>query len=168
MIPLCVRTSCRSVFNQNFLSRPLITKQVPNSTFKLAFVNSSLLRTDTKVSRLEKKNARLLSSSKDIDVKDKIVTVPNLLCVGRIAVCPYLSSIIISGDYKTSLLIYSIAGFTDLVSRWYINLTKRDLSGCEFLVLYLLGSENSCVAQCKGKLANYHQFVQNWHVKTLF
>ena len=117
MIPLCVRTSCRSVFNQNFLNRPLITKQVPNSTFKLAFVNSSLLRTDTKVSRLEKKNARLLSSSKDIDVKDKIVTVPNLLCVGRIAVCPYLSSIIISGDYKTSLLIYSIAGFTDLVSR---------------------------------------------------
>ena len=116
MIPLCVRTSCRSVFNQNFLNRPLITKQVPNSTFKLAFVNSSLLRTDTKVSRLEKKNARLLSSSKDNDVKDKIVTVPNLLCVGRIAVCPYLSSIIISGDYKTSLLIYSIAGFTDLVS----------------------------------------------------
>ena len=47
--------------------------------------------------------------------KDRIFTIPNLLCVGRIAVSPYLASTIINGDYKTSLIIYSVAGFTDLV-----------------------------------------------------
>jgi len=47
--------------------------------------------------------------------KDRIFTVPNLLCVGRIAVSPYLAASIINGDYKTSLIIYSLAGFTDLL-----------------------------------------------------
>ena len=49
------------------------------------------------------------------DEKDRVYTIPNLLCVGRIVVCPYLYYAIINGDYKTSLIVYSIAGFTDLV-----------------------------------------------------
>ena len=56
--------------------------------------------------------------------KDRIFTVPNLLCVGRIAVSPYLAASIINGDYKTSLIIYSLAGFTDLVSTTCKGLSK--------------------------------------------
>jgi len=50
--------------------------------------------------------------------QDRIFTVPNLLCVGRIAVSPYLASSIINGDLKTSLAIFGFAGFTDLMDGW--------------------------------------------------
>ena len=47
---------------------------------------------------------------------DRVLTIPNLLCVGRIAVCPYLVHTISNGDLKTSLAIFGLASFSDLVS----------------------------------------------------
>ena len=69
--------------------------------------------------------------------KDRIFTIPNLLCVGRIAVSPYLASTIINGDYKTSLIIYSLAGFTDLVIKFlkiFARRTPEVLFLCDYFI----------------------------------
>merc|ERR1719468_459638 len=47
--------------------------------------------------------------------KDRIFTIPNLLCVGRIAASPYLAHTIINGDLKTSLFVFGLASFSDLL-----------------------------------------------------
>ena len=55
-------------------------------------------------------------SNENLNEKDRVITVPNLLCVGRIAAAPYLSYSIIDGNLKTSLAIFGLASFSDLVS----------------------------------------------------
>ena len=54
--------------------------------------------------------------SKKVQEHDKIVTVPNLLCVGRIAASPYLAYSIVNGELVLSLGIFCLAGLSDLVS----------------------------------------------------
>ena len=69
---------------------------------------------------IRQSNSIFLSAQKsERSDQDRILTVPNLLCVGRIAVSPYLASSIINGDLKTSLAIFGLAGFSDLV-RFFI------------------------------------------------
>lgn len=55
------------------------------------------------------------SHQRHVDEKDRIFTIPNWLCVGRIAAAPYLAYTISNGDLKTSLAIFSLAGASDLV-----------------------------------------------------
>jgi len=50
--------------------------------------------------------------------QDRILTVPNLLCVGRIGVSPYLATTIINGDLNIALAIFGLAGFSDLLDGW--------------------------------------------------
>ena len=67
------------------------------------------------------KNSQILSFSQKSDMKsdpgekDRIFTIPNLLCVGRIAASPYLAHTIINGDLKTSFFVFGLASFSDLV-----------------------------------------------------
>ena len=49
--------------------------------------------------------------------QDKILTVPNLLCVGRIVASPYLAFSIVEGELVKSLGIFCLAGFSDLVRK---------------------------------------------------
>ena len=62
------------------------------------------------VSLLERK------ASNTVQDQDKIVTVPNLLCFGRIVASPYLAYCIVNGELVQSLGIFCLAGFSDLVS----------------------------------------------------
>jgi len=50
--------------------------------------------------------------------QDKILTVPNLLCVGRIVASPYLAFSIVEGELVKSLGIFCLAGFSDLLDGW--------------------------------------------------
>merc|ERR1719516_866237 len=50
--------------------------------------------------------------------KDRIVTVPNLLCVSRIAATPLICSSIIEGDFFLSTLLFMYAGATDFLDGW--------------------------------------------------
>ena len=61
--------------------------------------------------------SRLLSSSSaDDDLKrEKVLTVPNLLCVSRIVASPYLVQLVVSGQHKMALGLFAYAGITDLV-----------------------------------------------------
>ena len=55
-------------------------------------------------------------SSSTVQEQDKIVTVPNLLCIGRIVASPYLAYSIVNGQLVQSLGIFCLAGVSDLVS----------------------------------------------------
>ena len=66
--------------------------------------------------------------SSDVNAKaqDKIFTVPNLLCMGRIVASPYLAYSIVEGELTRSLAIFCLAGFSDLVSNSIIIPIRRD------------------------------------------
>lgn len=46
--------------------------------------------------------------------RENIFTIPNWLCVGRIAMSPYLGYVIIQGDYNLAMGLMIVAGLTDL------------------------------------------------------
>ena len=77
--------------------------------------------------------------------QDRILTVPNLLCVGRIAVSPYLATSIINGDLKISFVIFGLAGFSDLVSIVFDLLLR-------FLFLVCLEEDNLRDSECQKYL----------------
>ena len=93
------------------LAKVLIRNSLP-LTPKTSNVYNNLLRRSLRQS----KGALLCAQKNERSDQDRILTVPNLLCIGRIAVSPYLATSIINGDLKTSLAIFGFAGFTDLVS----------------------------------------------------
>lgn len=47
--------------------------------------------------------------------KENIMTIPNLLCVSRAALSPYLGYVVIQGDYKLAMGVLVVAGISDLV-----------------------------------------------------
>ena len=59
-------------------------------------------------------HARRSSSSAPVEKKDRIVTIPNLLCVSRIAAAPYIAYCITSADWATAAGLFIYAGATDL------------------------------------------------------
>lgn len=56
--------------------------------------------------------------------KENIMTIPNLLCVSRAALAPYLGYVVIQGDYKLAMGVLVVAGISDLVYK-FLNLTKK-------------------------------------------
>ena len=93
------------------LARVLIRNSLPLTPKTINVCNIFLRR-----SLRQGKGALLCAQKNERNDQDRILTVPNLLCFGRIAASPYLATSIINGDLKTSLAIFGFAGFTDLVS----------------------------------------------------
>ncbi|XP_038206572.1 probable cardiolipin synthase (CMP-forming) [Zerene cesonia] len=50
--------------------------------------------------------------------KENVFTVPNVLCVMRIAMSPYLGYVILQDDYNLALGLLTFAGITDLLDGW--------------------------------------------------
>ena len=96
----------------------------PNISGKPSF-SSSLCRTGLLTP------TRCSSSSQDgihsnpVEKKDRIVTIPNLLCVSRIVAAPYIAYCIANADYATAAALFIYAGATDLadgaIARRYIS-----------------------------------------------
>lgn len=47
--------------------------------------------------------------------RENIWTIPNLLCVSRIALSPYLCHLVLAADHQWALGLFLLAGTTDLV-----------------------------------------------------
>lgn len=47
--------------------------------------------------------------------KENIFTIPNFLCVTRMALSPYLGYVIVCGDFTLGMGLLTFAGITDLV-----------------------------------------------------
>lgn len=51
----------------------------------------------------------------EIVERENIVTIPNILCVARSVLSPYIGYVIIQGDYPLAIGLFAFAGITDLV-----------------------------------------------------
>lgn len=64
-------------------------------------------------------------NSNPVEKKDRIVTIPNLLCVSRIVAAPYIAYCIASADYATAAALFVYAGATDMadgaIARRYVH-----------------------------------------------
>lgn len=56
------------------------------------------------------------SKVEEVIERENIFTIPNLLCLGRIVMSPYLGYVIVNGDFTLAMGLMVAAGFTDLVS----------------------------------------------------
>ncbi|KAK4884024.1 hypothetical protein RN001_000295 [Aquatica leii] len=54
----------------------------------------------------------------EIIERENVYTIPNLLCVSRIVLSPYLGMLIIQADFQFALAILGIAAVTDLLDGW--------------------------------------------------
>nr|CAH0103086.1 unnamed protein product [Daphnia galeata] len=52
------------------------------------------------------------------DQTENILTVPNVLTVGRMVMCPFLGFLVIQNDYSTAFNLFVVAGITDLLDGW--------------------------------------------------
>lgn len=50
--------------------------------------------------------------------RENILTVPNLLCAGRLAAAPVLAHLIVSGQMTPALALFVAAGVTDVLDGW--------------------------------------------------
>ncbi|TRY73981.1 hypothetical protein TCAL_01569 [Tigriopus californicus] len=69
--------------------------------------------------------SRMVSGHHDIkkysvksQAKENILTVPNGLCVFRIAATPYLAHLVLHNDLDYAFGLFALAGFTDLLDGW--------------------------------------------------
>jgi len=60
--------------------------------------------------------------------KDRIFTIPNLLCVSRIVAAPYLAHLIINGDYMMASGLFVYAGATDFLDGYIARNFKNQAS----------------------------------------
>ncbi|KAK9886310.1 hypothetical protein WA026_015821 [Henosepilachna vigintioctopunctata] len=50
--------------------------------------------------------------------KENIYTIPNLLCISRIIISPYLGMLIVQADFNIALAVLGVAAITDLLDGW--------------------------------------------------
>ena len=116
--------TCRtltSTFKPSALYPPAhLTTQPRQQTFFSCSSGPPLLNINSKVCPRLSTPTRPSSSSQEgnrptpTEKKDRIVTIPNLLCVSRIIAAPYIAHSIINGDYTTAAGLFVYAGATDL------------------------------------------------------
>lgn len=75
---------------------------------------------DTIVKDIRVKKERVKERVETVIQRENIFTIPNLLCVGRIAMSPYLGYVIINGDFTLAMGLMIAAGLTDLVKLQYL------------------------------------------------
>lgn len=57
-----------------------------------------------------------MEEMEEIVERENVLTIPNLLCVGRGILAPYLGYVIIQQDYSLGMGLLIFAGITDIVS----------------------------------------------------
>ena len=65
--------------------------------------------------------SRTFCSKQDFDKAKKkdqfenVLTVPNVLTISRVVMCPILGYLVVQNDYSTAFALFTVAGITDLV-----------------------------------------------------
>lgn len=60
---------------------------------------------------------RVKEKMEEIVERENVMTIPNLLCVGRGLMSPYLAYVVVQEDYSLAMGLLMFAGLTDLVSK---------------------------------------------------
>lgn len=91
--------------------------------FKDAIRNKQIILQKTK-QKLQTKSKFILDDIKETkskvrdSIKENVWTIPNMLCMTRIALSPYLGYLIINGNFEYALSFVAIASITDLIDGW--------------------------------------------------
>lgn len=70
---------------------------------------------DILFNKLNAAKTKIAGNVEQIIERENIWTIPNILCVSRIIVCPYLGYLILDSNYSYACCLLIIAGFTDLL-----------------------------------------------------
>jgi len=68
--------------------------------------------------------SRTFCSKQDFDKAKKkdqfenVLTVPNVLTISRVVMCPILGYLVVQNDYSTAFALFTVAGITDLLDGW--------------------------------------------------
>lgn len=72
-------------------------------------------RKENLVQGIREKKARVQEKMEEYVERENILTIPNLLCVTRGMIAPYLGYVIVHEQYTLAFSLFAIAGITDLV-----------------------------------------------------
>ena len=113
---------CSNVLNLHGRHRQIIPTKVERVSLKSS-VGANILQS-REISLLSK---TLSAVPSEPEKRDRIVTIPNLLCVGRIAAAPYLVYLISANEFNWALGIFCGAAVSDLVSNFLFNFVSFKL-----------------------------------------
>ncbi|XP_068619160.1 probable cardiolipin synthase (CMP-forming) [Battus philenor] len=67
---------------------------------------------------LKETKAKVKEKIEEVVEKEKVLTIPNILCVARITMSPYLGYVILQDNYNLALGLLVFAGVSDLLDGW--------------------------------------------------
>lgn len=72
-------------------------------------------RKEVLIQELRDKKTKVKEKMEEIVERENIMTIPNLLSVGRIILAPYVAYVIVQENYQFAIALLAVAGITDLV-----------------------------------------------------
>lgn len=75
-----------------------------------------LEKRDVFVKDMRETRSRVKEKMEEIVERENVMTIPNLLCVGRGLLSPYLAYVVVQQDYTLAMGLLMFAGLTDLVN----------------------------------------------------
>ncbi|XP_049858247.1 probable cardiolipin synthase (CMP-forming) isoform X3 [Schistocerca gregaria] len=67
---------------------------------------------------IKEKKDKMKEKMEEVIEKENVLTIPNLLCLFRIAAAPYLGYLVLQSEFHLAVAIFAFAGVTDLVDGW--------------------------------------------------
>lgn len=89
------------------------------------------------VKDIRDKKARVKERMEEIVERENVLTIPNLLCVTRAVMAPYLGYVIIQGDFSLGMGVLAFAGLTDLVREFSLHRFGFFKLICFFFLLFI-------------------------------
>lgn len=129
-------------FNLNLSKRKqLLTDNIEQKRIKVKQQKEHIIQgIRDKKSQVQKK----VREMEEIVERENIVTIPNILCVARSVLAPYIGYVIIQGDYQLAIGLLAFAGITDLVSLQYAFVAKHALDSIRILIFPII-TFNNCL-----------------------
>lgn len=83
--------------------------------------NKSILKEkrDVFVEDMRKTKTKVKEKMEEVIERENVLTIPNLLCVGRAFLAPYLGYVIIQQDFNLAMVLLVAAGISDLVTQLF-------------------------------------------------
>lgn len=105
--------SRKSYTNQENISRKdLLEGMLQEKKQKLAESKNMILKD------IRETKDKVKERMEEVIEKENVVTIPNLLCLFRIAAAPYLGYLILQSEFNLAVAIFAFAGVTDLADGW--------------------------------------------------
>ena len=114
-----------SIFLRSF---NICLNKLPSTTLPVYFSRKLFLPSSHQRTCLSTSVIYRNGEKSETDKKDRIVTIPNLLCVSRIAAAPYISHLIINGNFPLACGVFVYAGATDFLDGYIARNFKNQAS----------------------------------------